>query len=184
MGNFYTNLVVRGPSQQAVANELKGRNALLSPPLDGYIVVFDEQCEKQDPEVVARLAARLSKAFSCPVLASMNHDDDVLWLQLYSDGRLVDEYNSSPSYFDPKAKPSDPKGGDARVLCAAFASTNADQVESVLRKSSFTDNGYAFAIERHADLAGALGLPRCVAGGGFQYITEGEIPEGLMRMTF
>jgi hypothetical protein len=179
MGNFYTNLTLRGPSQQAVAAELKGRSAFVTPPVNGCVVVFDQQSDEQDPKVLSGLGSRLSKKLSCPVLAVMNHDDDVLWFQLYTSGKLADEYNSSPGYFDGDAGPSEPEGGNAEALCRAFGSTKQEQVQAALRKPSFTDDGYAFAIERHADLAGALNLPSYAVGAGFQYVAQGELPEGL-----
>lgn len=179
MGNFYTNYTLRGPSQQAVARALSGRAAIVTPQRDGCVVVFDEQSDEQDMEVISELAGNLSAELRCPVLAVLNHDDDILWYQLYMSGELADEYDSSPSYFDPEAEPSDPAGGDAQKLCAAFASTNVADVEAILRKSSFDEDGYAFAVERHAELAEALVLPSFAVGVGYRYLSGGEIPDGL-----
>jgi hypothetical protein len=179
MGNFYTNYTLRGPSQQGVAKALAGRSAIVTPQQDGCVVVFDEQSDDQNAEVIADLARDLSGELRCPVLAVLNHDDDILWYQLYLSGELADEYDSCPSYFDPEAEPSGPAGGDAQKLCAAFASSNVPEVERILRKSTFDEDGYAFAIERHTELARALGLPSFSVGGGFRYVSDGEIPEGL-----
>ena len=179
MGNFYTNYTLRGPSQQAVAKALTGRSAIVTPQQDGCVVVFDEQSDDQNSEVLADLSRDLSRELRCPVLAVFNHDDDILWYQLYLNGELADEYDSCPSYFDPDAEPSGPAGGDAQKLCAAFVSSNVADVERVLRKSSFEEDGYTFAIERHTELARALGLPSFAVGGGFSYVSDGEIPEGL-----
>ena len=46
--------------------------------------------------------------------------------------------------------------------------------EAVLRKAD-----YVVAMERHHDLAAALGLPAFAVGCGFRYVEEGELPEGL-----
>jgi hypothetical protein len=83
MGNFYTNHTLRGPSQQAVAVALAGRSAVVAPSQDGCVVVFDEQSDYQDTHAISSLAERLSREFDCPVLAVLNHDDDILWYQLY-----------------------------------------------------------------------------------------------------
>lgn len=179
MGNFYTNYTLRGPSQQAVAAALTGRSAIVTPAQDGCVVVFDEASDDQDMEIISGLGSRLSSEFSCPVLAVLNHDDDILWYQLYLSGELANEYNSSPSYFDPEAELSGPTGGDAQKLCAAFGASAVTEVESILRKSSFDESGYTFAVERHTDLARALGIPTFGVGGGFSYISDGELPEGL-----
>jgi len=179
MGNFYTNYTVRGPSQQAVAKALAGRTAIVTPAQDGCVVVFDEQSEEQDQAVIADLAACLSRELACPVLAVLNHDDDILWYQLYNSGELADEYDSSPGYFDPLSEPSAPAGGDARTLSEAFGASNVAEVESVLRKSAFEEGGYTFAFERHADLARALGIPSFGVGAGYRYVADGELPEDL-----
>jgi hypothetical protein len=181
MGNFYTNYTLRGPSQQAVAKALTGRSAIVTPQQDGCVVVFDEQSDDQDSEVISSLAGDLSGELRCPVLAVLNHDDDILWYALYLNGERADEYDSCPSYFDPEAEPSGPAGGDAQKLCTAFGSSKVADVERILRKSSFDEDGYAFAIERHTELARALGLPSFAVGGGFSYVSDGEIPEGLSQ---
>jgi hypothetical protein len=90
MGNFYTNYTLRGPSQQAVAAALAGRAAFVTPAHNGSVVVFDEKSESQDLGAIAEFAARLSREFDCPVLALLNHDDDILWYQLYLSGELTD----------------------------------------------------------------------------------------------
>ena len=179
MGNFYVNYTVRGPSQRAVADALAGRSAIITPAKNSCVVVFDQQSDDQDMEVIAGLASDLSGELRCPVLAILNHDDDILWYQLHDKGELVDEYDSSPGYFDSDAEPTGPSGGDARKLCTAFASANVADVESILRKSSLDEDGYAFAIERHSGLVSALGMPPFAVGGGYGYISDGELPEGL-----
>ncbi len=180
MGNFYTNYTLRGPGQQAVAAALAGRSAIVTPAKDGCVVVFDEASDEQNGEIIAELARRLSGELKCPLLAVLNHDDDILWYQLYLGGELVDEYDSSPNYFSaPGENISPPAGGDAQKLCVVFAVDAVAKVEGILRKSAFADDGYTFEVERHADLAGALGIPSFGVGMGFRYISSGELPEGL-----
>jgi hypothetical protein len=123
MGNFYTNYTLRGPNQGAVAEALAGRNAIVTPAQDGCVVAFDEQSDDQDSAVINEVASRISRDLCCPVLAVINHDDDILLYQLYLSGEVADEYDSSPGYFDPAAEPSAPAGGDAQKLCTAFGSS-------------------------------------------------------------
>lgn len=179
MGNFYTNYTLRGPSQQVIAAALTGRSAIVTRAQDDCVVVFDEESEEQSQEVISGLASRLSRELLCPVLAVLNHDDDVFWYQLYVNGELADDYDSSPGYFDPSANSSEPVGGDAQKLCDAFGSSNVAEVENTLRKSSFVDGGYTFAVERHGDLVRALGIPSFCVGAGYCYVTDGDVPEGL-----
>jgi len=181
MGNFYTSYTLRGPSQQAVAMALAGRASIASPAQDGCVVVFDEESEEQNVEIIAELASRLSGQFNCPLLAVMDHDDSVLWYWLYLSGGLVDEYNSAPGYFeteDEDTAMAGPAGGEARKLCGAFGTNAVEEVEGILRQPSAVDDGYLFQMERHMDLTHALGIPDFGAG-GFEQITEGELPGGL-----
>jgi hypothetical protein len=179
MGNFYSSIVTKGPLAQAVANAVHDRTAFVVPGEDGCALVCDEHVESDGPEAARELALSLSRSLSCAALAITNHDDDVLLLDLCVDGELVDSYNSAPSFFDPDAEPAAPEGGNAADLCQAFNSANVASVEEILRKSSYSEDGYVFAVERHAALAGQLGLPSFFAGTGFAYLAAQEFPEGL-----
>jgi hypothetical protein len=72
-----------------------------------------------------------------------------------------------------------PEGGDAKKLCAAFEANMITEVEAILRKPSVDEDGYVFAFERHADLAGTLGIPPFGVGASFSSISNGELPEEL-----
>lgn len=179
MGNFYTNYTLTGPTTQAVVAALGGRSAIVTQAQEGCVVVFDEESEEQDTDVITMLASRLSRKLGCPVLAVFNHDDDILAYWLYLSGELADEYDSSPAYFDPAAEEvSPPAGGDAQKLCNAFGASAVADVESVLRKVPLDDEFY-FADDRHRDLARLLGVPLFVVGAGFRYVSRGELPAGL-----
>lgn len=179
MGNFYTSHTLRGVGQQDVAAHMRGKSAVVSPAQDGCVVVFDEESDDQDPQVVADLASRLSGALSCPLLAIINHDDDVLMYHLYVKGELIDEYNSCPDYFDEGDGGSGFTSGNAEKLCEAFGVPDAEAVEGILRKSSLDADGYVFELERHQALFQALGLPEFAVGVGYRYFDAGEIPAGL-----
>lgn len=179
MGNFYVNYTLRGIAQQAVADALAGRTCIVTPPANDTVVVFDAQSDRQDTRVIASLAAELSGKLRCPVLAVLNHDDDILWYQLYTNGDLQDEYDSTPGYFDSDAEPSGPAGGDAAKLCAVFGASDPGEVECVLRKSFFDGGGYAFAFERHNDLVNALGISPFAVGTAYASFERDELPEGM-----
>ncbi|MGV3771404.1 MAG: hypothetical protein ACO1QB_00780 [Verrucomicrobiales bacterium] len=178
MGIFYTNYTLRGPSPQQVAKFLAGRSAIVAPIQNECVVVFDGESESQDSGVINSLATHLSTNLECPVLAILNHDDSILWYQLVVNGVVVDEYDSAPSYFEPTAEPSGPAGGDTQKLYKAFGVSNHDEVNAVLRKASFDEEGYTFAFERHMALIQALGLPDFGVGRGFDAISSGDLPEG------
>lgn len=185
MGSFYTNVTLRGPDQEAVAEYLAGRNrqVLVSPTVDGVTVVYDALTESQDTRMLTNLARELSAQFDCVALAALNHDDDVLWLQLSVDGRLVDEYTSAPGYFSGDAA-TKPEGGDAEVLCEAFQAEDARaHAERVLRREQDMA-GYFTASDRHTELAEALGIPPALVTTGYRYLTHGETPDGFQPQDF
>jgi hypothetical protein len=108
----------------------------------------------------------------------LNHDDDILYFELYVNGEKTDEYNSNPAYFGEDA-PDEPTGGNAARLAAAFGTTDVAAIESALRKPD-----YIFATDRHRDLAAALGLPEFSVGIGFTYAEAGDPPPWVAEGTY
>ena len=185
VGSFYTNVTLCGPEQAPVAEYLASRNrqTIVSPTVEGVTVVYDAITESQDPDTLTSLGRELSAQLDCSALAALCHDDDVLWLQLHVDGRLVDEYDSTPGYFD-DVPPSGPEGGDAAALCTAFgAEERVGKVEGILRRGQGF-GGYTFAQQRHDALAGELGIPPALVTVGYDYLTRGEVPAGFNPADF
>src|SRR4051794_15044541 len=116
MGLTYANATIKGLSQEAVAAYLtsRGRNAFVSPTINGLTVIYHDDFDDD-----FEYAADFSRQFSCPALVVYEFDDDLLNYQLYDAGRLIDDYDSFPAYFDDSKDPA-PSGGDAQKLCAAF----------------------------------------------------------------
>jgi hypothetical protein len=181
MGNFYTNIMLKGLSPERVIDALAGRNAFVSRLIDNAVIVADEQCEEQLTPALSSLAYDLSARLAAPVMAVMNHDDDVLWLHCYVAGATVgDEYVSAPGYFSGEESP--PSGGDSEALAKAFGRPGAAaEIERILRAES---SDYTFASERHSALLVTLGLPEAACGVGYRYIDEGDIPGGLTESDF
>ncbi len=183
VGSFYTNITLRGTTQDQVAAFLagRGRRAMVTPTSRELTVVYDADGEAQDGSIY-ELARALSDALGCVALAVMNHDDSVLYFQLFREGVRVDEYDSCPSYFEHR-DPLPPAGGDAPRLCELFAAPGmADRVEDILRFDSIAnedEDRYVFEMERHADLVQALGLSDHAVGTGYDAIASGQVPRGL-----
>jgi hypothetical protein len=172
MGNFYTSFTVRGADQKSVVKAMSGRKCAVSPTVNGYTVIWDAECETQDENLIHELGQKLSSGLVVPVLAVLNHDDDVLWYALYDSKGKLDEYNSAPGYFNGDATP--PTGGNAQLLTKTMAPAAASKsVDQVLRSTD-----YAFALERHSELLATLGMPPFAAS-GYRYISDGELPAGL-----
>ena len=57
LGNFYTNIVLHEAAQPDVIRVLERleRNAFVSPVLHGKTVVYDAECDQQDPAVLGKL---------------------------------------------------------------------------------------------------------------------------------
>src|SRR5687767_2803823 len=100
MGNFYTNITLKGAAQEAVVGAVAGRTCYVSRELDGCVIVADERCDEQLTPELSALAQQLSSDLAVPAVAAMNHDDDVLWLHFFDRGSpLGEEYVSAPGYF-------------------------------------------------------------------------------------
>jgi hypothetical protein len=179
MGSFYTSHTLRGPPQAEVLARLKGRSSYVSTSERSFTTVLDEACESQDIEELAALGANLSEHFKCPVLAVLNHDDSILYFELYESGKKSDEYNSNPAYFGEEAEDNGPSGGNAALLAAAFGASDTNAIEAILRGSE-----YVFATERHQDLAAALGIPEFAVGIGYTYAEAGDPPPWVPEGTY
>jgi hypothetical protein len=176
VGNFYVNHTIRGASAEAAAKVLVGRTAAIAPAENDLVVVFDQQSDSQDQAVITEVGELLSAELNATVLAVLNHDDDMLWYQLFEKGKVVDEYDSMPGYFDEDSDHSGALGGDAHKLAAAFGVKDERTITQILKSDK-----YAFAYERHLALCEALNLPEFAAGCGYGHIENGELPEGLVE---
>jgi hypothetical protein len=193
MGNWYTNVSLRGAQQADVITALEelGRRAYVTPETSGWIVVYDQQTDEFDLGILESLALTLSTRLSCTALASCNADDDVLWLALYENGSLSTRYASSLESFEDGSEFPDLKE-TAEVLSRVFQKPEANnQVLRLLRKahgvlgllSLFLKFRIAYITEvaRHLDLSNLLGMPRAAVGLGYRYVNKGETPEGMDR---
>jgi len=179
VGNSYTNVTVRGAAQPALIEVLRelGRRAIVTPAVNGFTTVCDKESESQDHHIVGSVALTLSARLQCPTWAILNHDDDVLWYQLYDCGELADEYISSANWWDAESGPP-PRGNAVQLSRLMGAPGNAKIVQKILSRSSGIF-GYLFAINRHSDLVKALGMPLYGVGSGHKYLSRGDLPEGL-----
>lgn len=189
MGLFYSNLTVYHPERTALLAELRRlkREAFVSPMVGGYTVVFDKAMDEQDSNAIEGLGKAITKALSCTALAAVLHDDDVLYLWLFQNGRVRDRYDSCPAYFDPHSEPRPPEGGNAKALCVTFGRPDrADCVEELLRADLLEDEllDVPGEFERHAALAAELGLPPFVAGVCYSSIAGDYVPKEFIPPEF
>jgi hypothetical protein len=175
MGHFYVNFTLKTTDSDDVADTLEqaGRSAFVTRPQGGCVVVFEEQTDSQDVNEIEEVGAMLSKQQKCPVLAILNHDDDILAYWLCDRGQLIDSYNSAPDYFAGSMEGD--RGGDVDLLCKTLGKPAAAQpVREILEGDDYT-----FAFMRHGALCAALNLPEWAVGVGYRYLEEGDFPDGL-----
>lgn len=167
-----------GPAPLALLSaNTSPRSAFVTPTTNGATVVYDWQCDSMEEAVLSGLARKLSAQFHCPSWSVGIADDDVLWYELYVDGRRVDKYDSTPDWD--RFTGASPTGGDAAALCQAFAAPQAvKQVEAILRRPH-GEGGYEVEVERHEALTKALGLPPYAVGSGYSGIARGDEVPGL-----
>lgn len=102
MGNWYTNICVKGVQQSQVVTALGelGRRAYVTPGMNEWIIVYDQDTDKFDLNELESLALTISTRLSCTALASFNADDDVLWLGIYENGKPSARYASEKKHFE------------------------------------------------------------------------------------
>lgn len=194
MGNWYTNVSLKGVNPADVLAQLNqlGRVAIVTPPLDGWLVVFDQECDKFDIDTIESLALTLSTHLQCTAIATFNADDDVLWFAIYENGKRTSRYASAPHEFEDQSEfPS--RQQFAETLCRIFGKAQKTRlVRAVLNRSrgilgllTFVKIRIAYAVEiqRHQDLAGLLGLPIASVGLGYTYVSRGELPATIQPNT-
>ncbi len=173
MGNFFVNFSIPGAEPERVAESLKRacRRGFVTSDQGGFVVAYEEASDSQDDREILAVGTTLSRDLSLPVLAVLNHDDSLLGYWLFDRGDLADSYNSAPGLFD-----DGPGGdGDAGTLCGVLRpDADPSEIEDILRSVD-----YAFACDRHEDLARALNLPACSVGFGFRYVSEGELEDEM-----
>jgi hypothetical protein len=105
---------------------------------------------------LVKLAAELSSKISGPVLAMLNWENDLLRLWVYSDGKLLSEYDSNPSYAT--CTVTKPALEHPEAFARAFGIPERSEVISKLlaRKRGL---GFINEIGRFALLAEELGIP-------------------------
>ncbi len=115
-------------------------------------------------------AARLAKSLGGHVFGLLVHDDDVFVYDYYQSGRLVDQFNSKPDYFEPVSARQKAKyqGHPER-----FAELAADQSRfDDLRTRLADTEGVIFASELLAAFADSLGISNATTS--YEYLHENE----------
>src|SRR5579872_7298534 len=119
MGLFCVNLHFRSTDDKALAAALDRRGVQryrVVPAKNGWTSLYEERTSQQDERWIRDLAGKLSHDLHVAAVAFLVHDSDIACYWLFDDGRLLDEYNSCPDYFDAGGRGSGPSGGQTDIL--------------------------------------------------------------------
>ena len=159
MGLFCANFHFRTTDDKALAAALGHRKVTrcrISAAKNGWTSLYEERASQQDDDRIRDLATGLSKDLHVPCVAFLVHDSDFACYWLVDDGKLLDEFNSCPGYFDDDDDGSpNPSGGQTDLLLP-YCRTGVQEkdLEALLREET------TFAESVIEGLADALGIDR------------------------
>jgi hypothetical protein len=172
MGGFYGSIQVRGEDREPLRSALeelarKKRRFLLGPPLGGWVGVYPDG-SGQDFRVARALARRLSGE----LIAMLVHDDDIFAYEYYRNGRRIDQYDSSPDYFEPISEGQRRRLSGRPETFAHLASDPAKFAAVRERLAAQATDRAVFASELLEVFADALGIRNAVTS--YEYLQENE----------
>lgn len=154
------------------AGQSSDRTVLVAAGSSG-IGVYDEICDKPREEVAARLASELSRRLETHAVTILVHDSDVLVLELFGSGELLDRFNSNPGLFG-EASTSERtalRGKPARWNPVLLPGVRSASLGAVWRKRKL------LADDTLREIAQLLGIEQDRALLGFRYLEEGDAEE-------
>lgn len=169
--NFHFRNIDEDTLQSVIARRgLDGYRVL--PAKGGWTSLYEERASQQDEEWMRELAVDLTRDLRAAVIAFMVHDSDIACYWLFENGRLLDEYNSFPDYFDMDdtgGEPSGPRGGQPEVLLRyCRKGIKGEELASILSQQPTFAEGI---IEQ---LAGALGIDPGRALGDYRHDDDSD----------
>jgi len=171
VGAFFGVVYLRTGDRDAVRPILdqlaRKRRFLLGPALHGWTAVYP-----QDHGQDSRVAKAIARRFPGELLHVLVHDDDIFAYSYYRDGKLRDEYNSCPDYFEEMpAKLKERCRGRPRRLAHLLApgKTLAELQELLSPEAA---GGVVFAGDLLGRFADLLGLAN--AQTSYEYLQGGE----------
>jgi hypothetical protein len=174
MGTFFGSVHVRTTDRSAVgkaAETVAARHRIkffLAPAIDGWTTLFP--CgHGQDDKPARDLAAALP---NFDIFHVVLHDDDIFAYNFFRNGRLFDEYSSSPDYFQRVSEEERDRQRGRPERYADILGTTLPALDSLLHRSTCDASAQ---FERFAQL---LHLPN--AATSFEYLEDNE-RDGIRR---
>ena len=131
---------------------------------------------QQDDARIRELTGGLSQELHVAAIAFLVHDSDIACYWLYDDGRLLDEFNSCPNYFEVETTEDTlqgPSGGKPDVL-VRYCRRGASKEKLV---EILSENGL-FAEDLIQQLAKALGIDEALVLADYRDAAGADGPEG------
>jgi hypothetical protein len=104
MGAFVANFHVRASDSTAVRKQVAdcgAQNYRVTDPRRGWITIYEMRASEQDEQWIKSLARELSSGLNTACVAFLLHESEIACYWLCDQGRLIDEFNSFPDYFEP-----------------------------------------------------------------------------------
>ena len=189
MGAFYTNITLQTSDLKSLITQMKKkkRNGYILTVSNRFTVLYDQGIEDQNAAMIENLSSEISERLACAAFTVLVHDSDVFAYWLYQNGKLIDEYNSDPTYFDNSVNKTS-YGGNAQQLCHIFdVPERAEQVSKIFQRvkkgiiEDSWDGGYLNGGDIHRELATALRLPINVAVAGYYAIEGGFLSDDFPK---
>jgi len=156
MGLFCANFHLRTADEKALSAALAKRKISqfrILPAKNGWVSLYEERASEQDDQRIRDLASGLTKDLCVPAIAFMCHDSDIACYWLYDGGKLLDEYNSCPDYFDEDTAGEGGSSGGQPDVLVRYCKAGVQQSE--LAKILGGENVFAeVVIEQLADKLG------------------------------
>lgn len=174
MGSFYVSLCISDLPLEPLKQWLDQieDHFLIGPQAGPWICVVSALLDTQDFALLDAFGKGATKDSNRKAFAVLNHDDDVLSVDVYVNGEMVAAYNSCPGYFleEPAEGQLDPRLQNPEAYAALKEGVTAPQVVAILQPSE----GFVFASDAHGELVDLLGLPAYSKGIGFKYALDGD----------
>ena len=176
MGKFYVNFSIQSTDQQQIVTVLQnaGRLAIVSPTQSGYVVVYDEESDRQALPPIVQVGSLLSESMNAPVLAVLNHDDRILRYWLFEKGAIVDAYDSRPDYFNKFFLDLNEEDDDEMKDIDTTQISRPEKLKDCFKPNldlaktkKILRNKYPSETTRHRTFATELGLPDWSVGVGY-----------------
>jgi hypothetical protein len=182
MGNFYTNVVVRGPSEADVVDTLValGRTGYVVTHPAGFVFVYDDEADKQREGVVESLALTLATRLRCPALAALNHDDDFLLLWLYDREAAETRFAYRVTFDGDKRSPSAEEFVDeVRRAFGTIRDSAPDAQEHWKMRliKLLAPTLSSLPVMKHEQILRQSRIPLAPAMVGYRYVYQGDLTD-------